>query len=59
LVALYGFGGQITYAINANYFPHQTPRSDLLWAYIPYCVAMMLAVEGVFLVIYRTFARAG
>jgi hypothetical protein len=58
LAALYGVSGQIAYAMNAFYFPHQTPRSDLLWALIPYCVAIILLIEGIFLPIFRKLTRA-
>ena len=58
LLAFDGCGRQFNYTINANYFPHQTPRSDLLWAYVAYGVAILLLLEGVFLFIFRRFTRA-
>jgi hypothetical protein len=58
LAAFYALSAQIAYAINMHYFPHQTPRSDLLWVFVPLFLAVLLLLECVFLFVFRRFTRA-
>jgi len=55
--AVYGLGAQITYAINKNYFPKQTPPSDAMWAYVAWIIAGLLLVECISCFLLRKFPR--